>query len=375
MSGKHDDPRWQKLRLKVFDRDEFTCQACGSIDKTLHVHHKRYKGKLWDSAGEDLQTLCEDCHQDLGRHPKGGIWWQTSESGECYWLAVEHCPMCKSESFLDTGFAVTCTECHSALPSPGGIAAKFKGKASVTRGANRLLGVPILRAYLAGKMASPYRGDIVNGYSETNHSEFWDKVLELIPSEDWDGQFAWPEVPLAVRTRDGFDSISYCGPFWTPGENIQCHATNDEPISHGIDSFFWYGHENPPPENSVLKRTTERSDVFDKCMRAIQKTNLLFAWIDSADCYGTLVELGWSKQMCLVAEESGIRRKVVAIAFSNQLDEAVKSDMWFAAECADIVICANTANEAWSYLWSGKFWGAKEPRLASNKREEVSNGS
>lgn len=61
---KLKDPRWQKLRLKVFERDGFTCFDCDSEDKTLTVHHCYYeKGDPWDTDIAYLMTLCEDCHK------------------------------------------------------------------------------------------------------------------------------------------------------------------------------------------------------------------------------------------------------------------------------------------------------------------------
>lgn len=58
------DPRWQKMRLEILDREEFTCQDCGEKDKTLHVHHTYYeKGKApWEYSPSSLLVLCEDCH-------------------------------------------------------------------------------------------------------------------------------------------------------------------------------------------------------------------------------------------------------------------------------------------------------------------------
>ena len=58
------DPRWQRVRLRIMERDKFECQACLRADKTLHVHHKVYekKKKIWDASDSDLGTLCEECH-------------------------------------------------------------------------------------------------------------------------------------------------------------------------------------------------------------------------------------------------------------------------------------------------------------------------
>lgn len=60
---KLKDPRWQKKRLEIFDRDHWTCQTCLSKEKTLCVHHKRYNGDPWDAANEDMETVCAECHE------------------------------------------------------------------------------------------------------------------------------------------------------------------------------------------------------------------------------------------------------------------------------------------------------------------------
>lgn len=58
------DPRWQKRRLEIFQKDEFTCKLCGNSQKTLHVHHIEYLSnhKIWEYDDKHLITLCEDCH-------------------------------------------------------------------------------------------------------------------------------------------------------------------------------------------------------------------------------------------------------------------------------------------------------------------------
>jgi hypothetical protein len=65
-SEKLKDPRWQKLRLEIFNRDAWTCQKCLSKADTLTVHHKFYfPGKEpWDYGQEELITLCESCHEE-----------------------------------------------------------------------------------------------------------------------------------------------------------------------------------------------------------------------------------------------------------------------------------------------------------------------
>ena len=65
-SKKLRDPRWQKTRLQVLDRDEWACRQCFDSKSTLHVHHLAYeRGKEpWDYPLGNFLTLCEDCHND-----------------------------------------------------------------------------------------------------------------------------------------------------------------------------------------------------------------------------------------------------------------------------------------------------------------------
>lgn len=61
------DPRWQRKRLEVLDRDQYTCRECKATDKPLHVHHVKYeKGDPWHIESAYLMTLCESCHERRG---------------------------------------------------------------------------------------------------------------------------------------------------------------------------------------------------------------------------------------------------------------------------------------------------------------------
>lgn len=63
---KLKDPRWQKKRLEILNRDEWMCSGCGATDKTLHVHHAYYASGRdpWDYPSPTLAAFCEDCHHD-----------------------------------------------------------------------------------------------------------------------------------------------------------------------------------------------------------------------------------------------------------------------------------------------------------------------
>jgi len=77
-SEKLRDPRWQRKRLEIMSRDNFSCQNCGSTTETLNVHHKAYlpKTQPWDYADHFLVTLCERCHESI----------EVSKIDLCVWL-------------------------------------------------------------------------------------------------------------------------------------------------------------------------------------------------------------------------------------------------------------------------------------------------
>jgi len=66
---KLKDPRWQKKRLQILERDNWTCQLCGDTTTTFNIHHKKYSGDPWQANDEDLITYCEHCHALIGIAP------------------------------------------------------------------------------------------------------------------------------------------------------------------------------------------------------------------------------------------------------------------------------------------------------------------
>lgn len=63
-ADKLRDPRWQKKRLEILQRDNFTCQHCHSTENQLHIHHVAYfKKEPWEIDDKLLITLCEYCHE------------------------------------------------------------------------------------------------------------------------------------------------------------------------------------------------------------------------------------------------------------------------------------------------------------------------
>jgi len=105
----YKDPRWQKKRLQILERDQWKCLACSDSQNTLHVHHFYYDGEPWDVPDSALQTLCEQCHADLGPHPKGGVAWFTDD--QVPYVIVAWCPQCGNQKFQTKASCYKCVSC------------------------------------------------------------------------------------------------------------------------------------------------------------------------------------------------------------------------------------------------------------------------
>lgn len=70
-SEKLQHPLWQRRRMTILNRDNYTCQKCKDTETQLHVHHKKYSGEPWEAPDHDLETLCKDCHKVITVINKG----------------------------------------------------------------------------------------------------------------------------------------------------------------------------------------------------------------------------------------------------------------------------------------------------------------
>lgn len=132
-SEKLKDPRWQKKRLEILQRDRFACVACLATEKTLHVHHCCYTGKTdpGDYESPLLITLCEDCHADVNVAHSPSWWWMNNffaEAGSAMEITLSgHPEMTDLEFGPRTAIATTlCTACQDgAILTPLSEAARI----------------------------------------------------------------------------------------------------------------------------------------------------------------------------------------------------------------------------------------------------------
>jgi len=59
------DPRWQRKRLEIMERDQWRCVECGEGSTELQVHHRYYEKdrEPWEYPDPSLVTLCDPCHE------------------------------------------------------------------------------------------------------------------------------------------------------------------------------------------------------------------------------------------------------------------------------------------------------------------------
>ena len=52
---------YRRLMKRIFERDGWRCQKCGSLEH-LQIHHKVHRSQQGDDALRNLVTLCAYCH-------------------------------------------------------------------------------------------------------------------------------------------------------------------------------------------------------------------------------------------------------------------------------------------------------------------------
>ena len=75
ISSQYTNPNWQKKRLLIMERDDYTCKSCGDNKNTLNVHHLAYhkNSKIWEYENDELITLCKNCHEEITEYVNESI--------------------------------------------------------------------------------------------------------------------------------------------------------------------------------------------------------------------------------------------------------------------------------------------------------------
>lgn len=134
---------------------------------------------------------------------------------------------------------------------------------------------------------------------------------------DWRHRFCYyrgvpgePEYIAAGCTIDVNDNLTITGPFFISCDHGCYHGDGKHGVG-AVNSFHsdeWGG---------CMGNFFTRDDVLNICKGQIDRAEIVFAYINQDDCYGTLAEIGYAHAL----------RKDIVIVFSN---DRLKKEMWFA---------------------------------------------
>jgi len=229
--------------------------------------------------------VCERCHFEVGEN----VHHQTYER--------------KYQERLDD-LVHFCRPCHEYV----------SGK----RGRDPVLDAPVIaygrkisKVYLAGKITNDLWRD------------------EIFPNwSDWEGSTSPTWMDGAIP--DGRDI--YCtGPFWVDLEGDIREAHCGAEIATGE-------HAQGQEKRGSEAASSHRFKVIDSSKDAISDSDMVFAWIDSTDCFGTLVEIGFAVG----------KGKFVLVGI-NDFDRS--QEMWFPLFIATAIEFAGSAGDAWAQFW------------------------
>lgn len=198
-------------------------------------------------------------------------------------------------------------------------------------------GKRVRKFYLAGKITGhDWRAQIVPEWSEENHSTTY--YLSGVP--DSRGKL-W-EVVIAISEAETGVFLDYVGPWWYDDCGCGHGSSTGTKSPHAYVSRT--GDQYDDAEEKAVEVRMARGVVAGLVEEAVNDADMMFAWIDSDDCLGTMLELG-------MALARGIP-VVVASPASFSQDET-----WLVRRFADFNVTADSAGEAWT-----KFWAENERR-------------
>lgn len=172
-----------------------------------------------------------------------------------------------------------------------------------------------MNVYLAGKISKhDWRHGVVKGLRNVDTLSEDKKIM-------YGDSNCWPIIKNGIQKF-----VHYAGPIPTSCDHGCYHGEN----SHGVGADD--GWDCNQGYDAGIEEV--RADVFFKCENAILISDVFIAWIDTNDCYGTLVEIGMAKAM----------GKYIVIGGNKKFD-----DMWFAYKAANVVLI-DPSYEPWNVV-------------------------
>lgn len=167
-----------------------------------------------------------------------------------------------------------------------------------------------MRVYLAGKISK---------------NDWRSYLVPDLRSANVENLSKWPILKngVVVNTSSGVIEYDYTGPFFVSCDHGCLHGPNQH--GNGADDGFCGNVQGSSKEL-----------VVSLCKRAIDNSDIVFAWIDSQDCFGTIAELGYARG----------KNKKILIAGKQRFE-----DLWFVYEMADKVDFDKFSNPLISFFY------------------------
>ena len=162
-----------------------------------------------------------------------------------------------------------------------------------------------MKVYLAGKVSKNcWRHQMVRGLRDV-HPEW--HCGDEDSTARWGGHF--PLLPRAVDGRH-----DHVGPYFVGCDHgcyhgHRTHGLLYRPVAEASDGF------TPAQREAAGRR------IHGLCLDAVDRCDLLYAWVDAPDCYGTVAEMAWARQ----------RGKQVWVAGPQTYEE-----LWFTYQFANL---------------------------------------
>lgn len=169
-----------------------------------------------------------------------------------------------------------------------------------------------LSIYLAGKIhKNDWRHDIIGH-----------KLKSVWGSDGGPVAPEWPVIQGGV-----LGAFDYVGPYFMSDDHGCGHGPNTHGCGFDADGICAGAYPTPG-----------RPAVRDLCLAAIDRADIVFAWLNDHTAYGTLVEVGYARGRG--------KRVVIATpvlpAGTNDVPEAME-DLWFAFACATTITAETPA--------------------------------
>lgn len=149
---------------------------------------------------------------------------------------------------------------------------------------------------------------------------------------------AWSAIPKVVQETAEGVTFAYSGP-WTVGCDHGCaHVAGSQNPWASSKSAGAYGTGTHGAAENYCSSNTGAADagtvVFERSMAGIAKADAVFVWLEDAECYGTLVEVGYAFAM----------RKPIYLAHAPSVFP--NGEMWFAFKAAHKIMQSPNARDA-----------------------------